>query len=67
MPIVMRNHPRDKAGRRNVVAGHRRGIERSRRSDSARRQMAGYDRQQYPGSKRLNAADVERTNYGKPD
>ena len=50
------DHQGDTAGRRNVIAGHRRSIERSRRGNGARRQMAGDDRKQSARAERLRAA-----------
>src|SRR6516165_1329330 len=50
------DHPGDTAGRRNVIAGHRRGIEPSRRGNGARRQMAGDDRKQSARAERLRTA-----------
>jgi hypothetical protein len=43
---------------RNVPANHCRGIERSRRSNGTRREMAGDDSEQLARSKRMNAPEL---------
>ena len=50
------DHPGDTAGRCNVIVGHRRGIERSRRGNGARWQMASDDRKQSARAERLRTA-----------